>query len=149
MVYSRPKGDIPYQGDTVTNGIKTFNFGAKKAAGVKVIETFELNGENFDIRALRDSNVAYLVHQTKSGKANDIIAGVLDFMERALTPESSKRFAELALDVDSGLTLEQIVEVFQYVLGVVGAHPFTSPSDSSSGPRKSGTGSRANSRSEA
>lgn len=133
----------------MTQGIKTFSFGAKKATGVKVIETFELNGENFDIRALRDSNVAYLVHQTKSGKANDIIAGVLDFMERALVPESAKRFADLALDVDSGLTLEQIVEVFQYVLGVVGAHPFTSPSASSSAPRKSGTASRASSHSEA
>lgn len=132
----------------MTNGIKTFSFGAKKAAGVKVIETFELNGESFDIRALKDSNVAYLVHQTKSGKANDIIAGVLDFLEKALTPDSSKRFAEIALDPAAGLTLEQIVEVFQYVLGVVGAHPFTSPSDSSSAPRRSGTGSRASSRSE-
>jgi hypothetical protein len=133
----------------VTNGIKSFEFGAKKAAGVKVIESFELNGEKFDIRALKDSNVAYLVHQTKSGKANDVIAGVLDFMEKALAPDSSKRFAEVALDPDAGLTLEQIVEVFQYVLGVVGAHPTGPSSDSSSGPRRTGTGSRANSRSRA
>jgi hypothetical protein len=133
----------------VANGIKSFEFGAKKAAGVKVIETFELNGESFDIRALKDSNVAYLVHQTKSGKANDVIAGVLDFMEKALAPDSSKRFAEVALDPDAGLTLEQIVEVFQYVLGVVGAHPTGPSSDSSSAPRRTGTGSRANSRSRA
>lgn len=131
----------------MTNGIKTFQFSAKKAAGVKVIESFEVNGESFDIRALKDSNVAYLVHQTKSGRANDVIAGVLDFMEKALTPDSSKRFSEMALDPDAGLTLEQIVEVFQYVLGVVGAHPTGPSSDSSSAPRRSGTGSRATSRS--
>lgn len=127
----------------MTNGIKSFSFSAKKQSGAKVIETFEVDGQSFDIRALKDSSVAYLVHQTKSGKANDIIAGVLDFLEKALTPESSTRFAELALDPAAGLTLEQIVEVFQYVLGVVGANPTGPSSASSSVPRRTGAGSRS------
>jgi hypothetical protein len=131
----------------VTNGIKSFEFGAKRTSAAKkgpaIIESFELNGETLHIRALKDSSVAYLVHQTKSGKANDIIAGVLDFTEKALIPESAKRFAEIVLDPDAGLDLEEVVEVFQYVLGVVGAHPTGPSSDSSSASPPTGTASRS------
>jgi hypothetical protein len=45
--------------------------------------------------------------------------------------------------------LAEIVEVFQHVLGVVGANPTGSASASSRAPRKTGSASRASARSQA
>lgn len=139
----------------MADGTKSFAFSSKRAAGSKkgpvIIESFDIDGSSFDIRALKDSSVAYLVHQTKGGEANVVIAAVLDFTERALTAESAKRFEALALGLDGGegLDLEQIVEVFQYILGVVGGHPTGPSSASSSAPRRTGTASRGTSRARA
>lgn len=124
---------------------KAFLFASKVASKDEVVGSFDIDGESFDIRALPDAQVAYLVYKSKSGANDDTLSAVLDFLEKALTPESIKRFEKRALRVPGGLTMVQIVEVFRYVLEVVGTFPTGSASSSSSVPRKTGTASRGTS----
>lgn len=133
----------------MADGQKAFEFAGKKASGEKIIESFTVNGESFDIRPLKDSSVAVLVHKTRNGTPDAVLAAVLNFTEKALTPESAKRFEAICLDPVDGLEMAQIVEVFQYVLGVVGANPSGSSNASSVPPRRTGSRSTAASRSRA
>lgn len=98
---------------------KNFEFDQKAAAGPAVIGDFTINGEKYDIRPLKDTHVAYLVRAAQR-KRNEtaIISAVINFMEQALTAESSARFEDLVLG-DPGLEMLQVVEVFQHVLSVV------------------------------
>lgn len=133
----------------MADGVTAFEFASKKALKpAAAINTFKIDGEDYHIRALKDASVAYLVHKTRGGQAHVIIAAVLDFTEKALLPESARRFEERALGTDGqdGLDLAQIVEVFEYVLGVVAANPTGSPNNSSPSPRKIGSASRATAR---
>lgn len=125
----------------MTDGNKAFTFAAKRAAGEKVIDTFDIDGESYDIRALKNSSVALLVHRVRSGRPEVVLSSCLDFAEKALTPESAKRFADRCLDPVEGLELEQITEVFEYILGIVSAGPTGQPSASSAPRRKTGTAS--------
>lgn len=136
----------PTQGDSVSDQMKSFEFAAARAAGEKVIGSFQINGEQFDIRPLKDTSVAVLVHRTRSGRPDVVLAAVLDFTEKALTPSSAKRFSEICLDPYDGLAMDEVIEVFRHVLGVVGANPTGSASSSSPAPRKTGSGSRASTR---
>lgn len=133
----------------MADGVTAFEFASKKALKPAAsIETFTIDGEDYHIRALKDASIAYLVHRTRGGQADVIISAVLDFTEKALLPESAKRFEARALGTDGqeGLDLAQIVQVFEYVLGVVAANPTGSPSSSSPSPRKIGSASRGTSR---
>jgi hypothetical protein len=129
------------------DGTTSFEFASKKAlAPAKAIDTFQIDGEDYFIRALKDSRVAYLVHKTRGGAPDVIISAVLDFTEQALLPESAKRFEARALGTDGGdgLDLDQIVQVFNHILGVVAANPTGGPSKPSSpSPRKTGSASPA------
>lgn len=125
--------------------IKTFEFDGAAAIGgedEEVIGKFALRGETYYIRALVDSSVAVLVHRTRNGSPDVVLASVLNFTEKALVPESAKRFADICLDPVKGLKMAQIVEVFTYILGVVGANPTGSSTDSSAPQPKTGGPSR-------
>ncbi len=129
--------------------IKSFTFASGRAKGAKSAGKFEVNGESFEVRVLKDSNIAYLVAAVNgAGDAMKIISRVLDFMERALVPESAKRFESLVLDPDAGLEISQVVEVFQHVLGMVagGEDPTGSSSGSSARRPRTGASSTAASR---
>lgn len=125
------------------NDIKSFNYASKKAAAGagKAVGEFVLNGETLYVRALKDSHLAFLVHKAKSSSPDKVIAAVLDFTEKALLPESAQRFEEIVLDLEQGLEMEEVVEVFEHILTLVTAVPPTSPSSSS--PRRRTTGSRS------
>lgn len=139
----------------MADGLKSFTFASKRIGltSVEVIESFEIDGEEFHIRALKDSAVAMLVHKTQGGNASGavVISAVLDFAERALLPESARRFEDLILGTDGGdgLDMVQIVEVFNHILSVVAANPSGSRTASSAASRKTGSGSRAASRAKA
>lgn len=133
----------------MADGAKVFEFASKKALKpAAAIDTFKIDGEDYHIRALKDASVAFLVHRTRGGQPDVVISAVLDFTEKALLPESAKRFEERALGSDGqdGLDLAQIVQVFEYVLSVVAANPTGSPANSSPSPRRNGSGSRGTSR---
>lgn len=106
--------------------VKNFEFDNPSQAGT-VVGSFTVNGDSFDIRPLRDTSIAYLVRAAQR-KRNEsaIISAVINFMEQALTEESSARFEEVVLG-DPGLTMMQVVEVFQYVLGVVSSGAEAAP----------------------
>lgn len=124
------------------NDVKNFEFASitKKA---KTVGSFAINGENFDVRPLKDASMAYLVHRMRSGAPDVIISAVLDFTERALTAESAKRFEALVLDPDAGLEIAEIVQVFEHLLGMVSGLPTTSPKPSPAPRRRTGSASRA------
>lgn len=134
----------------MADGRKVFEFGAKKAlAKSEPIGEFELLGEVYYIRALKDSATAILIHQTRSSENSVVLSAILNFTEKALVPESATRFAKVCLDPIDGLDMDQILEVFKYVLSIVAANPTGSSSDSSPTVRKSGTRSTAASRAKA
>lgn len=122
---------------------KSFVFAnAKKSANkteVKAIGQFDINGQVFRVRALKDTAVAYLIHRARNAKSDVVISAVLDFLEKALVPADYPAFEELALDPEDGLELEQVVEVFEHVLSMVAAGDPTGGSSASS-PRSSRTG---------
>lgn len=127
----------------MADGTKSFVFASKrKKVGDTIVGGFDVDGEWYDIRALRDTAVAVLVHRIGEADPGEVVGLVLNFTEKALTPASAKRFAEIVLDPVDGLEILEIMEVFQYVLGVVGANPTGSVSDSSTPPPKVGTRSR-------
>lgn len=128
--------------------IKNFEFSTKRNDKVKLAGTFKINGEIFEVRVLQDSNIAYLIARVNSdAEPTKVITNVLDFMERAMPPESSKRFERLVLDPDGGLSIAQVMDVFTHVLGLVvgGGDPTSSRRVSASPPRKTGAASRATS----
>lgn len=49
---------------------------------------------------------------------------MLDFLDAALTPESATRFRERALHPVTGLKVEEVTDVFTYVLGEVSGMPY-------------------------
>lgn len=129
----------------MAEGHKSFEFAAERKAGEEIAGTFDIREVDFEIRRLADAVPSLLIYKINKAQGAEVIQLVLDFMELALTPDSSKAFADMALGTDGGggLKLAQIIEVFQHVLGVVAANPTGSPSDSSPAPRKTGSGSRA------
>lgn len=133
------------------DAVKVFEFSAKrKASDAKtkgiVLATFEVDGQSFDIRPLKDSSVAYLVHKISGGSPAEVISAVLNFTEKALTPDSSVRFEKLVLDPEAGLELDEVVQIFEHILEVVSnGVPPTPPSASTRSPRKTSSASRATS----
>lgn len=101
--------------------IKNFQFGTGKAAvgGPKVVGEFVLQGVTLHVRELKDTHVAYLVRAAQK-KRNEtaIISAVINFMEAALIPADAEKFEEIVLG-DPGLEMLEVVEVFQFVLGLV------------------------------
>lgn len=126
------------------NDIKAFEFASVKTAEVKAHGEFQINGETYYVRALKDSHLAYLVHKAKSSAPDRVIAAVLDFMEKAMLDESASRFEDLVLG-DPGLEMTEVVEVFQHVLTLVTATPTGPPKRSSARRRTTGSASPANS----
>ena len=133
----------------MADGSKTFDFSGKRALGEDVIDTMTIktkeypDGQDFDIRAMKDSAPMFLAHKLSVGDNTQKLVAVIDFMHSAMTPESAERFEELATDPINGLDWEEIVEIFQYVLGVVSGNPTGLPSGSSTVQRKTGSSSRA------
>lgn len=133
------------------NAVKSFEFSAKrKAANEKakgtVLQSFVVDGVSLDIRPLKDSSVAYLVHEISAGSPSEVISAVLDFTSKALTPESAKDFRRIVLDPEAGLELDEVVEVFEFILEVVSNGVPTTPEPvSTPSRRKTGSGSAATS----
>lgn len=122
--------------------IKNFEFSnvAKKAT---TIGSFTINGEEFHVRPLKDASIAYLVHRSRSGAPDVIISAVLDFTEKAMVPESAKRFEAIVLDPEGGLEIAEIVQVFEHILGMVSAFPTGQQKASATPRRRTGSASRA------
>lgn len=122
---------------------KVFDFANVRTGKQKIAGEFSINGEDFQVRVLKDASIAYLVAAVNGSEdPMRIITKVLDFMERALVPESAKRFEKLVLDPEAGLEIEQVVQIFQHVLGVVAGGDPTGPSKGSSPqPRRTGAAS--------
>lgn len=123
--------------------IKNFEFASGRASGEQIAGAFKINGEQFDVKVINDTNIAYLIASITSGSEDGrVITKVLNFMERAMTEESAKRFEDLALGNDGGkgLKLEYVVEVFKHVLGIAagGAGPTTQSKRSAARPRATG-----------
>lgn len=107
--------------------IKNFDFSTGEAAEQEIVGHFDVKVKigdqvvehGFDIRPLKDTHVAYLVRAAQRKRNEDaIISAVINFMEYALTEESSARFEDVVLG-RPGLSMMQVVEIFQYVLGIV------------------------------
>lgn len=126
----------------MTQDIKNFEFGS--AVKAESIGQFEITIKDtktkhtFHVRELKDTHVAYLVRAAQR-KRNEtaIISAVINFMEYALVEESSARFEELALG-DPGLSMEEIVEVFTHVLGIVSSGAESADTTKRSPARRSG-----------
>jgi hypothetical protein len=100
--------------------IKDFgNMGAVPAVE-KIAGKFKMGGNVFEVRALKDSNIAYLIAAVnENGDPMRTVSKVLNFMERALTDESYPRFEAYVLDPKAGLEIKEILQVFQHVLVLV------------------------------
>lgn len=99
---------------------KAFEFASKRASGAKIAGNFTINGEQFTVRVLGDSHIAYLVANVNGGaEPTKAITHVLNFTEKALLPESAQRFERLVLDPEAGLSMAEVMEVFQHVLTLV------------------------------
>lgn len=123
--------------------MKVFEFANVRSSKAKIAGKFAVGTEQFEVRVLKDANIAYLVAAVNGAtEPMKIITSVLNFMERAMVPESAKRFESLVLDPDDGLEIAQVVEIFQHVLSMVAGGDPTGPSSASSQPRKR-TGARS------
>jgi hypothetical protein len=128
----------------MANDIKSFEFGSKTSKD-RIAGSFVLNGETLEVRALKDAGIAFLIAQVSdSDDPMKVVVSVLNFAERALTKPSAKAFERIALgDHDTeGLSLEEVMEVFQHILSLVSADPTSGESSGSSGSRKA-TGARS------
>lgn len=127
--------------------IKSFEFASRRAAeskkkGSGLAGKFEVDGEIFEVRALRDTSIAYLVARVNdTEETTKVLAAVIDFMETAMTPESSKRFSKMALTPPpDGLEIDEVMEIFQHVLTLVAAGEDPTGSSSASSPSRRSTG---------
>lgn len=129
--------------------IKSFDFAAEKTTKNSIIGSFKVRGETYDVRQLKDTVVPVLV-RASAGGGQGMIPAVFAFLEKALTPESAKRFETDLLDPITGLTNDQVVQIFQHVLSMVSAGKATgASSESSAGSRTTGSASRGTSRARA
>lgn len=136
------------------SSIKAFEFAAKRVADSKkkaaaLSGKFEVDGEMFEVRALRDTSIAYLVARVNdSEETTKVLAAVIDFMETAMTPDSAKRFAKMALTPPpDGLEIDEVMEVFQHVLELVAGGEDPTGSSSASSPSRRSTGGSSTGRS--
>lgn len=133
------------------SSIKSFEFASKRAKedsavdGPKLAGKFKLDGEEFEVQSLRGTNIAYLVARiSDSDETAKVIAAVIDFMETAMTPDSAKRFAKLALEPKpKGLEIDEVMEVFQHVLTLVASGEDPTGQSSGSAPSRRSTGGRS------
>lgn len=127
---------------------KVFEFAAKhvdvEGEEEPISGKFTLQGQEFSVRFLANTNVAYLI-----AAINDttdpmrVVTKVIDFMHRALIESDGLRFEKVVLDPKKGLEIDQLLEVFQHVLSLAAAERPTGGSNESSEPSsKTGTGSR-------
>lgn len=102
---------------------KVFAFSTKKNV-VQIVGSFEIGDESFDVRALKDAHIVYLMAEINDvSDGMKIVAKVLDFTAKALTKESALRFRALVLDPEAGLEISEIMEVFNHIVTVVAAGP--------------------------
>lgn len=99
--------------------VKSFTFAVEELSDADIAGQFEINGEAFSVRKLKDSALPVLMHQVRSNQPNIVLASVLNFAELALTPESAKRFQDKYLNPVTGLKMGQVVEVFTEIMAVV------------------------------
>lgn len=74
--------------------------------------SFLVDGEWYEMRRPRGATASHIRNR------HDFMA-MLDFLDAALTPSAALRFRERALNPMTGLTIEEITDVFTYVLGEV------------------------------
>lgn len=120
---------------------KVFAFASQKATKApseNIIGSFDIGDQSFDIVETVDSSLAYLVVDMNDGDASQKISAVLGFTKRALTEDSANRFKVLALG-KPGLKLEEIVQVFEYILEVISSGVPSSPPSVSSARRRTTT----------
>ncbi len=135
------------------SSIKAFEFAAKRAEEAKdrkvpdgpvLAGYFTIDGQKFEVQALHDTNIAWLVAKVNDEEeTTKAVAAVIDFMDTAMTPESAKRFAKMALaPKPKGMKIDEVMEVFQHVLTLVAAgEDPTGSSNGSSRPRRTTGGS--------
>lgn len=79
--------------------------------------SFLVDGATYEMRRPRASVAAHI------RKRHDFME-ILNFLDQALTRESAARFRERALHPRTGLEIEEITEVFTYVLGEISGMPY-------------------------
>lgn len=105
--------------------VKNFEFGAKKTEGeIKAIASFKINGEQYQVRAMRGVSLMYLINKMKNGRnQDDQIAAFLEFADSALLPESAKRLEKLILEQDNGVEFEapELIQVLTHIVQLAAA----------------------------
>lgn len=119
--------------------MKEFASASKAAAAPDDLIEFKLDGDVFHARRMKDATLAYLVAQASDTTDHArIVTAVLDFMEKALTPESARLFRKRMLDPEDGFDMEIVIEVFRWLLGEVAGGKAGGPPRASSSRQRSG-----------
>lgn len=131
------------------SSIKVFEFAAAYDESAEVEEAvagqFELHGKTFSVRYLPDTNVAYLIAAINdTSDPMRVVTKVIDFMHRALIEVDGPIFEKVVLDPRRPVKIENLLEIFQHVLGLAAAERPTGGSSESSEPSsKTGTAGRS------
>lgn len=122
--------------------MRVFEFAAEYDEDA-VAGRFVLQGEEFSVRFLADSNVAYLIAAINdTSDPMRVMTKVVDFMERALVDGDGARFEKVVLNPKKPVKIEHLLEVFQAVLSLAAAErPTGGSSESSEQSSKTGTAS--------
>ncbi len=129
--------------------IKRFEFAGKRSTKANISGTFEIGDDSFEVVHQKGTRIAFLIADVnKAGDPMGTIVSVLNFMEVAMTPESSKLFRSVALGEGDypGLELEEVVEVFRHVLSLAALDPTGASKGSSPRSKPAGRSSTATAR---
>lgn len=128
------------------SAMKVFEFASEynDAEGEEpVAGKFMLQGKEFSVRYLHDTNVAYLIAAINdTSDPMRVVTKVIDFMHRALIDVDGPIFEKVVLNPKKPVKIEHLLEVFQHVLSLAAAERPTGGSSGSSEPSpKTGTAS--------
>lgn len=123
---------------------KVFGAASKKAAGKeKVVATFDVGDEHFEIKEANDTRMAYLIHDMSEGDGAKTISSALNYVGNAVVGDDAHDRLKKAVFA-AGLELEEVMEIFQYVLEAQSDETPTGPASASSARRpRTSTASQA------
>lgn len=89
-----------------------FQFACEFARRRKLVVSFEVNGEQFDMVVPRDGRCIPLALAVE-------LEDIMDFFHVTMTKESFDRFEDLVYDIDYGLEISQISTLFHHALSLI------------------------------